>query len=371
MQRAWGLHQTAQFKDIGENRFVIRFSSEGDWKHVLGNGPWQFDFSVILIKNYDGAVLPSDMIFNSLEIWDRVLDLPMDMMNRAYGELIGGWIGKFVTVEVDEEGMAWGEDLRIRVEIRVDQPLLRGVPLKNSDEEEEGKWFDLKYERVPHFCFDCGCLVHPSSGCGAENAGDAAGVQQWGEWLRASPRKSQRPPASARPSVSSGSYSGRSTGAGSKQAAMPSVRDLPPRRNLLKDYSGSSLSHTGGYERQRGSQEVTSSGKLPDWRERDSWCEQEGEGLGFRSRGRGTGTYTRRKRGDGSVLPSSKAVVPMGTMSKKRGTKQIWQRVEVQVVGEESSQTPGKRQRTASVFDRLEDPIDSSADPTARGRRDQ
>jgi hypothetical protein len=183
----------------------------------------------------------------------------MDMMNRAYGELIGGWIGKFVTVEVDEEGMAWGEDLRIRVEIRVDQPLLHGVPLKNSDEEEEGKWFDLKYERVPHFCFDCGCLVHPSSGCGAENAG---GVQQWGEWLRASPRKSQRPPASARPSVSSGSYSGRSTGAGSKQAAMPSVRDLPPRRNLLKDYSGSSLSHTGGYERQRGSQEVTSPGSF-------------------------------------------------------------------------------------------------------------
>jgi hypothetical protein len=30
MQRAWGLHGAAQFKDIGDNRFVVRFTSEGD-----------------------------------------------------------------------------------------------------------------------------------------------------------------------------------------------------------------------------------------------------------------------------------------------------------------------------------------------------
>jgi hypothetical protein len=46
------------------------------------------------------------MIFDTMDIWVRVLDLPMDMMNRAYGELIGGWIGKYISVDVDEEGMA-------------------------------------------------------------------------------------------------------------------------------------------------------------------------------------------------------------------------------------------------------------------------
>jgi hypothetical protein len=76
--------------------------------------------------------------------------------------------------------------LRIRVAVRVDQPLVRGVPLKDSDEEVEGKWFDIKYERVPHFCFDCGRLVLLEEGCTAERVK----VKQWGEWLRASPRKS-------------------------------------------------------------------------------------------------------------------------------------------------------------------------------------
>ena len=84
----------------------------------------------------------------------------MDMMNSIVGELIGGWIGKYIRTEVDEDGMAWGQDLRIRVAVRVDQPLLRGVSLKNSKEELEGMWFDLKYEKIPHFCFMCGVLVH-------------------------------------------------------------------------------------------------------------------------------------------------------------------------------------------------------------------
>ena len=168
MQRAWGLHRSAQFKDIGDNRFVVRFGSEGDFKHVMKNGPWQFDFNAILLEEYDGKVRPSDMSFDSLDVWVRVIDLPLDMMNRAYGELIGNWIGKFISVEVDEDGTAWGEELRIRVKIRVDKPLVRGVNLRESEEKVDGRWFDLKYEKIPHFCFDCGMLVHLDDRCGAE-----------------------------------------------------------------------------------------------------------------------------------------------------------------------------------------------------------
>jgi hypothetical protein len=69
MQRAWGLHSLAQFKDIGDNRFVVRFSTEGDWRHVMRNGPWQFDFSVVLLKDFDGSSRPSEIVFDELDIW--------------------------------------------------------------------------------------------------------------------------------------------------------------------------------------------------------------------------------------------------------------------------------------------------------------
>jgi hypothetical protein len=125
----------------------------------------------------------------------------MDMMNRVYGEMIGGWIGKYISVDVDEDGMAWGEELRIRVAVRVDQPLIRGVPIKESDDDGDGRWFDIQYEKIPHFCFDCGRVVHGSEGCSV----DKEAPKQWGEWLRAEPKKEKKPPPQTRPSVSSAS----------------------------------------------------------------------------------------------------------------------------------------------------------------------
>jgi hypothetical protein len=43
--------------------------------------------------------------------------------------LFGNWIGKFISVDANEYGTAWawGEELRIRVQIKVDKPLVRGV----------------------------------------------------------------------------------------------------------------------------------------------------------------------------------------------------------------------------------------------------
>jgi hypothetical protein len=324
MPRAWGLHRQAHFKDLGDNRFVVRFSSEGDWRHVLKNGPWQFDFHVILLKDYDGSIRPSDMVFDSMEVWVRVLDLPMDMMNAAYGKLIGGWIGKYISVEVDEDGLAWGTYLRIRVEIQVTQPLLRVVTLKDREEEEgdeeeddeakkkKRRWFDLKYEKIPHFCFDCGCLVHKEEGYLAEKEE----VQQWGEWLRASPRRNKKPPPAVRPSVSSGSYSysGRSASSGVQGRMEATVRDIPPRRNLSREFTYSGSSRTGGNEHRREEAEYTS----PRKNDRSKGKEQEVAGSRDvpRTRNR-TGTYARRprKNSDADMVDRSKA--PMGAKSKK------------------------------------------------------
>jgi hypothetical protein len=365
MERAWGLHNPAQFKDIGENRFVVRFNSEGDWKHAMHNGPWQFDFNVVLLKRYDGSTRPSDMVFDSMEIHVRVLDLPMDMMNRAYGELFGGWIGKFVSVDVDEDGMAWGEDLRIRVEIRVDQPLLRGVCVKESDDDEAGKWFDIRYEKIPHFCFECGRLVHSEVGCTAE----VVEQKQWGEWLRAEPRKLKKSGQSNRPSASSGSFSHPYSAEPSFRGKGVSIRDIPPRRNISRDYSYSSSSHTGGNEFRHDGGDVSSYDNRMKLRDSDPGMDD----LMCRSpqkknSGRG-GTYVRKSRatvGGGEINQ-----VPLGTMNKKRGSKQVWLPVPVRVIGEDAAESAGKRQKTASVFDRLEDPNQKSADSARQSRRGQ
>jgi hypothetical protein len=83
-------------------------------------------------------------------------------------------------------------------------------------------------------------------------------VKQWGEWLRASPRKPPKSVSTGRPAVSLGSYSSRPAGAGFGGNEGVSIRDLPPRRKLSFPRAESFSSRTGGHGERRDGGDVTS-----------------------------------------------------------------------------------------------------------------
>src|SRR3954469_23738866 len=141
---------------MDDNIFMVKFGSEGDWKHVLNNGPWQFDLSVIVIKDYDGSTRPSSMIFDSTEAWVRVLDLPFDYRTEEFGYALKDWLGEIIKVDVERDGTARGKHLRVRTRLSVYEPLVRGFFLRTSQDDPETKtWYTFAYEKIPHFCFEC------------------------------------------------------------------------------------------------------------------------------------------------------------------------------------------------------------------------
>lgn len=143
MPRAWGLHREAQFRDMGSNIFVVHFGSEGDYKLVMNNGPWQYDFSALILKEYEGKTRPSEMIFDKVDIWVRVTDLPLDKRTGVFGKALGNWLGEVVKVDVDKDGIARGNQLWVRAKIDVHAPLVRGFYLKKSKDDILGTWFDF------------------------------------------------------------------------------------------------------------------------------------------------------------------------------------------------------------------------------------
>jgi hypothetical protein len=283
------------------------------------------------------------------------------MMNSVYGEMIGSWVGRYISVDVDDDGMAWGKELRIRVAVRVDQPLPRGIPLKDSDSETDSQWFDIKYERIPHFCFDYGCLVHGEEGCQAERVE----VKQWGEWLRASPRKPQKAPSSTRPTMSSSSFGSKFEGSVSRPTGGASIRDLPPRRKLSYGFENSSSSRTGGHDTGE-SGDVTSPPKDHRVKVQDRLGGKAP--MAAEPKKNKGGRFVRKPRNTSEYQMRDNLQVPLGALTKKRNTRQVWLPVLVRVVGEVSLESVEKRRRTASIFDRLDDP---STDPTRQGRREQ
>ncbi|KAE8803276.1 hypothetical protein D1007_20859 [Hordeum vulgare] len=257
--------------DLGRNVFEVHFGSEGDWRHVLHNGPWQFDFSVLIVKEYDGGTRPSEMVFDKVEMWVQVHDLPPDKRMEEFGNALGSWLGKVVRVDVDEEGKAKGQHLRVRAQISVFEPLVRGFFLRSSREEKSKLWFDFHYEKVPHFCFECDRLVH------VDGVSDPPvdSSSQWGGWLRA---LSDKHGVSKGGSQGGGGGSNNSLGSGrqgdSEQYAhrMTRVRDLPTKRNLHSEFSCTGDSRTGEENRPGGKDvrsPINSRGIAKEQHERD------------------------------------------------------------------------------------------------------
>jgi len=64
MQCAWVLHREAQFKYLGTHIFLVHFGSEGDWKHAMNNG--QYDFNLMTLKDYEGNTMPFEIFLTRL-----------------------------------------------------------------------------------------------------------------------------------------------------------------------------------------------------------------------------------------------------------------------------------------------------------------
>ncbi|KAL0357535.1 UNVERIFIED_CONTAM: hypothetical protein Scaly_1439200, partial [Sesamum calycinum] len=89
-------------------------------------------------------------------------------------------------VDVDGGGEAWGSYVWMRVAIDITKPLTRALKIRTVLGDEQLVTFT--YERLPNFCYLCGCLGHLSRQCELQfqaNFCDPGANSPFGNWLRA------------------------------------------------------------------------------------------------------------------------------------------------------------------------------------------
>lgn len=79
---------------LGDNRFMLEFTSESSLNYVLRGGPWTFKEDTLIVVRYDGLSRLFEVIIESIPIWIRIYDIPMRMMTIGFVNALGAKVGK-------------------------------------------------------------------------------------------------------------------------------------------------------------------------------------------------------------------------------------------------------------------------------------
>ncbi|GAV61918.1 DUF4283 domain-containing protein/zf-CCHC_4 domain-containing protein [Cephalotus follicularis] len=185
MRSIWKSPSGMRCKDIGNNLFLFVFNNKEDYDWVLRQESWLFDKSLVLLQKLHEEVHPSKVEWKTCLLRVRVYGVPLVCMSYKVGQIIGQSMGVTEEVEWVKDRGNQGSYFHLRVLVPINEPLRRGMNLACGC---LGKvWVYFKYEKLPNFCFVCGCLGHVERDCLMERSrrdkGDMA-VCNYGQWLR-------------------------------------------------------------------------------------------------------------------------------------------------------------------------------------------
>ena len=117
-------------------------------RRALDDGLWMISKEFLVMADYDGSKSLDEIDFLTIPIWIRVAGLPMGLMNRVTAMVIGDEIGEFMDVDFENDEMADGRFLHVKIRLDISKPLGRGITI-DLGEDAEGRWCPISYEFLP------------------------------------------------------------------------------------------------------------------------------------------------------------------------------------------------------------------------------
>lgn len=227
LQRLWGESHYVDIREVSQNLFLFKFASPKERNFAVRGGPWIFDRHIVVLENFCANDIPSQVPLLRAPFWVQVEGLGVWMRKDKVAASLGQAFGGLIAWD-KSDASRYGDQFRIRVWVKVNEPLPRGQMMMT----EGGKPFEVlfRYEKMGCFCFRCGLMDHDIRTCDiAPPADENHHNRPYGLWLKA--REDNHNGARFRPGNARGHNGGSvssSTSRESRGKARASAEDHQP-----------------------------------------------------------------------------------------------------------------------------------------------
>ena len=137
----WKLDKGVVICDVNDNLICFQMFASTDKEFVLYEGPWSFDWKILLLKEITSMEIPSEVKIYDSPIWLKAYDLPAKKHTIVFAHCLGKQLGTFVSYKATT---MFGVDMSLcfRVDIDITKPLRRGV---NVMGDTSLIWVRIKY----------------------------------------------------------------------------------------------------------------------------------------------------------------------------------------------------------------------------------
>ncbi|CAO2823526.1 unnamed protein product [Amaranthus hypochondriacus] len=181
----WNLKEGVVIRSMGINLFFFQFFHWRDRDKILNGRPWCFENKLLVLQEIFEENEPSEMVLNFSPFWIRLYNIPFGYCSEARIRVIASVVGEVMKIE--EDLLDINPYRRVRVWMDITKPLKRFQMIRTKGNTVVK--INIKYERLPHFCFLCGIISHTEKDCSSVSEDDKEEEYGWGMDIRASSRK--------------------------------------------------------------------------------------------------------------------------------------------------------------------------------------
>ncbi|KAK4424810.1 hypothetical protein Salat_1674600 [Sesamum alatum] len=194
--KAWAPKGDVKVNFLEPNTFAFIFNLKDDAKKILELSPWSFRGHHVITKIWNPDQAFSELDFGKSEIWIQAFNIPVSLMTTNTAKLIGDEVGAFIRSDVEVDRNLWRKAMKIRVSLDLSKLLVASIKLPREDAALIN--VNLRYGRLPDFCYGCGLIGHKFTACISSQTQTNTQTlhhpsspnkpqmwtQQWGPWLK-------------------------------------------------------------------------------------------------------------------------------------------------------------------------------------------